>query len=111
VLGPHPDYRGPFATQGAGHFNDDGETAADTGLLTGTTGEVGFTGPPMGFGFSGLGLTGPPREVCFAGAARGVCFLIPPIELWAEAGRRRSPPIAAATMMMAIILFFMGPIS
>jgi hypothetical protein len=38
-----------------------------------------------------------------------LCFLTPPMALWAEAGRRQSLPNTAATMMMAIALFFMGP--
>jgi hypothetical protein len=108
-------YRGPLATQGAGHF-DDGETAADAGLLTGATGEVCFTALTRGLGFRGAGFTaamefgfaGPPMEFGFIGAARGVCFLTPPIELWAQAGRHESPPNAAAIKMMAIVLFFMG---
>jgi hypothetical protein len=95
-----------LATQGAGHFNGDGETVADAGLVIATTGAVGlgFTGPATEIGFAG-----PPRGVCFAGAASGVCFLIPPMALWAEAGRWQSPPNAAATMMMAIALLFTSP--
>jgi hypothetical protein len=107
-----------LATQGAGHFDDDGETATAPGLLTGTTGGVGFAALTMGPGFTGFGFTGlpaeigfagPPRGVCFTGAASGGGFLMPPIELWAEAGRCKPPPNAAATMMITIVLFFMGP--
>jgi hypothetical protein len=86
---------------------------AGAGLLAGTTGEVCFAGPPSAIGLMGatgaaIGFTGPPSDVGFTGAASGVCFLTPPIELWAEAGRQKSPPNAAATMMMAMVTFFMG---
>jgi hypothetical protein len=85
---------------------------AGAGLLTGTTGEVSFAGPPSAIGLMGalgaVGFTGPPSEVGFTGAASGACFLTPPIELWAEAGRQKSPPNAATAMMIAIVRFFMG---
>jgi hypothetical protein len=85
-------------------------------LLTGPTGEVCFTALTRGVGFRGagfaaalvFGFAGPPIEFGFIGAAMGVCFLTPPIELWAQAGRQNSPPNVAATMMMAIVLFFMA---
>jgi alkylation response protein AidB-like acyl-CoA dehydrogenase len=111
-------YRVAFATQGAGHFDGDGEPAADPGLVTGAAGEVGFAALTTGAGFGGAGFTGlaeeigfagPPRGVCFTGAARGVCFLTPPIALWAEAGRQRALPNAAAIKIIASALFFMGP--
>jgi hypothetical protein len=106
-------YREPFATQGAGHFDGDGEAATAPGLVTGAAGEVGFAAPTTGAGFTGLaeeiGFAGPPRGVCFIGAARGVCFLTPPIALWAEAGRQQALPNAAAIKIIASALFFMGP--
>jgi hypothetical protein len=85
-------------------------------LLTGAAGAAGLTALATGLGFTGFGFTreevgfaGPPSGVCLTGAARGVCFLTPPIALWAKAGGHQTPPNAAATSMIATALFFMGP--
>jgi hypothetical protein len=79
--------------------------------LTGTTGAVGFTALTTGAGFTGgeTGFAGPPSGGCLTGAARGVCFLTPPIALWAEAGTQKSQLNAAAIKIIATALFFMGP--
>jgi hypothetical protein len=91
------------------HFDAaDGATAAGAGL-TGTAGAVGFTALTTGFTGGEVGFAGPPRVVGFTGAARGVCFLAPPIEFWAEARTQKSQPNAATIKTIASALFFMGP--
>jgi hypothetical protein len=89
--GSFGSFVGPTQAPLTAHFTMAGEEAAvdaggGGGVAVDTDGGATGADPPLGIVTSGeLGFTGPPMTCCFAGPPTGVCFLGPPTEVCAKA--------------------------